>query len=224
MVGKCLIVIDAMPIQTPIDYFKMFSELVQRCNELTRQRDETDVEIAKIKQLIIATFPLIPEEKQKLFRTEIDAMDEQSAGLLEAIKLVFSAHKGEWLTASKVHEYLLANRFDFRRYRANPLASITTTLKRMVPNLLDSTNSGSGTLYKRRLTLGDRIAGWTDDVSTTDLSDPIHDATPLVTTNAFQKGERALREAAEQMREGGSEVGTPLTVENVDERSARRKK
>jgi hypothetical protein len=173
-----------MPIQTPTDYFKMFSELVQRCNELTRQRDETDVEIAKIKQLIIATFPLIPEEKQKLFQTEIDAMDEQSAGLLEAIKLVFSAHKGEWLTASKVHDYLLANRFDFRHYRANPLASITTTLKRMVPNLLDSMNSGSGILYKRRLTLGDRIAGYKDapvhDLPTTHPSHPIYDAGPIV--------------------------------------------
>jgi hypothetical protein len=174
----CLTFIAAMPIQTPIDYFKMFSDLVERCNERTRQRDEADVEIAKIKQLIIATFPLIPEDKQRLFQAEIDAMDEQSAGLLDAIKLVFSTHKGEWLTTSKVHEHLLGNGFDFRHYRANPMASITTTLKRMVPSLLDSMNSGSGILYKRRLTLGDRIAGY-KDVPVHDPSHPIHDAGPI---------------------------------------------
>jgi hypothetical protein len=147
-----------MKAQTPINYDEMFSALVQRSNDLSRQRDAIDVEIAKVRQLIIATFPLLPAEKQLLFQEDIEAMDEESAGLLDAIKLVFSAHKGEWLTVSKVRDYLLVMGFDFRHYRANPLASIGTTLKRMVPAHLEATTSGSGTLYRRRKTFGDRIA------------------------------------------------------------------
>ncbi len=54
------------------------------------------MELAKLRHLIIATFPLIPEDKQKMFQREIDGMDEESGlGLLEAIKLVFSMRKEE---------------------------------------------------------------------------------------------------------------------------------
>lgn len=135
-----------MDTQQPIDYYKMFGALIQRCSHLTHQRDELEMELAKLRHLIIATFPLIPEDKQKMFQREIDGMDEESGlGLLEAIKLVFSMHKEEWLTVSKVREYLEEMGFGFSHYRANPLASIGTTLKRMVPTNLESMNSGSGT-------------------------------------------------------------------------------
>src|ERR1700741_5174732 len=108
-----------METQKPIDYYKMFGDLIMRCSDLDQQRDRLEVEIAKLRKLIIATFPLIPESKQKLYQSEIDAMDE-GLGLLEAIKLVFSMHKGEWLTVSKVRDYLEEMGFDFRHYRTNP--------------------------------------------------------------------------------------------------------
>lgn len=148
-----------METQKPIDYFKMFSDLVARSNELTRQRDGLDIEIAKIRQLIISTFALLPENKQQMFQKEISDMDEQSAGLMKGVKLVFSTHKGEWLTVSKVYGYLLQMGFDFRHYRANPLTSISTTLRRMVPTYLEMAVSSDGNVYTRRATLGDRIAG-----------------------------------------------------------------
>jgi hypothetical protein len=147
-----------MDAQTTIDYYKLFGELVMRVGHLTQQRDEIDVEITKVRQLIVATFPLIPADKQRLFEKEIASMDEQAMGLLDAIRLIFSTHKGEWLTVTQVRDYLMGTGFDFRHYRANPLASIATTLKRMVPAYLDSMNSGSGTLFQLRKTIGDRIA------------------------------------------------------------------
>jgi hypothetical protein len=147
-----------MDIHTPIDYYTMFVALVQRLIDLRRQRDQVDVETAKVQQLIVSTFQLLPKEKQNVFQKEIEDMENQSSGLLDAIKLVFSAHRGEWLTVSKVRDYLIEIGFDFRRYRANPLASINTTIKRMVPAYLESTTSGSGMLYRRRVTLEDRIA------------------------------------------------------------------
>lgn len=158
MRDNCLTLQIAMESQPSIDYYKMFSDLVKRHGELSQGRNDIDLEIAKLKQLILATFPLLPAEKQAIFQKEIEELEEQSAGLLNAIKLVFSNRKGEWLSAVSVREHLNTMGFDLTQYRANPLASITTTLKRLVPGHLESQTSGDGqVLYKRRLTLLDQL-------------------------------------------------------------------
>ena len=147
-----------MDLQKPIDYLQMFGELVRRRLELIRQRDQTDVEIVKVNQLLTAMFPLLPEDKQQNYKQTMENMEAESSGLQDTIRLVFSEHKGEWLTASNVRDYLIEMGFELRHYQANPLASIGTTLKRMVPTHLESRTTESGTLYRRRLTPGDRIA------------------------------------------------------------------
>jgi hypothetical protein len=147
-----------MDLQPSIDYFAMFSDLVKRHNELSQRRNDIDLEIAKLTQLILATFPLLPAEKQALFQTEIEELEAQSTGLSNAIKLVFSNRKGEWLSAVKVREHLNTMGFDLTQYRANPLASITTTLKRMAPGYLQTQTLSDGqVLYQRRLTLLDQM-------------------------------------------------------------------
>ncbi len=136
----------------------MFAELVTRHAQLVQQRNEIDSEVTKLKQLILATFSLLPKDKQALFQAEIEEMEEQSGGLLNAVRLVFSAHKGEWLTPTQVRDYLTAMGFSLTHYRANPLASIVTTLRRMVPSQLESKTSPDGlVLYQRRLTLLDQM-------------------------------------------------------------------
>jgi len=158
---KCLILSPVMELQKPIDYYAMFTELVSRCNELGQQRNEIDREVTKLKQLILATFPLLPEDKQELYQAEIEALEEESGGLLSAIKLVLSAHKGEWLTPAQVRDYLATMGFDLTQYRANPLASIGTTLRRMVGAtgslILSKTMDDGQITYQRRLTLLDQM-------------------------------------------------------------------
>jgi hypothetical protein len=49
--------------------------------------------------------------------------------------------------------------FNLTQYRANPLASIGTTLRRMVPSQLESKMLRDGqVVYQRRLTLIDQMA------------------------------------------------------------------
>ncbi len=135
----------------PIDYWKMFVDLMQRRAILTRQRDEAEVELAKMKQLIVSVFSLLSEDQQKANQQAIDDMEAESSGLQDAIRLVFSTHEGDWLTVSNVRDYLIDTGFDTRRYKSNPLASIGTTLKRMADtNFVELKNSGSGALYMRR--------------------------------------------------------------------------
>jgi hypothetical protein len=144
-----------------LDYDAMFTGLVTRCNELVQQRNDIDGEVTKLKQLILATFPLLPAEKQAIYQKEIDQLEEESGGLLNAIKLVFSAHKGKWLTPSDVRDHLKDMGFDLTQYRANPLASIGTTLRRMVRSTgshVISQNLPDGqVVYQRRLTLLDQM-------------------------------------------------------------------
>ena len=148
-----------MDIQKPIDYVQMFTELLRRRGELTKQRDAAEVELVKVEQLIGAIYRLLPEAKQKSYQETMASIESDSIGLQDAIRLVFSGHKGEWLSGSDVRDYLIDMEFDFRHYQANPLAAIGTTLRRMVPSYLES--SGTGTLgptrYRRRTTLGERI-------------------------------------------------------------------
>ncbi|HXZ34306.1 MAG TPA: hypothetical protein VEH30_18680 [Terriglobales bacterium] len=143
---------------TKIDYFEMFRSLVNRMTALTRQRDEIGAEITKLKELMLATFPLIPADKQNVFQKEIEEIEAEIGNLTEAIRLVFSAHKGEWLTPPQVRDFLNEMGYDLTKYRANPLASIGTTLRRMVPPLETKTEEGQ-TFYRRKITLLEQMAG-----------------------------------------------------------------
>lgn len=144
-----------------INYYEIFAKYVQRMADLSRERDAIDVEITKLRELMLATFPLLPAEKQDVFQKEIEIIEEHTGGLVNAIKLVFSQHKGQWLTPSQVRDHLNEMGFDLTKYRANPLASIGTTLKRMpaVDRRIESKTSESGqTIYCRRITLLEQLA------------------------------------------------------------------
>ena len=147
-----------MDLQKPIDYKQMFHELLMRRAQLVKQRDDTEVELVKVAQLIGAVYPLLSDELQRSYKGTVEQIENESGGLQDAIKLVFSQHEGELLSPSKVREYLLGMGFDFRHYQANPLSSIGTTLKRMVPSYLESKNTADGMAFRRAPTPGSKNA------------------------------------------------------------------
>ena len=141
-VDKRLILNLAMESQTPIDYWKMFADLMERRGVLVRQRDQAEIELTKT------------EDQQKANQQAIDELESEGGGLQDAIKLVFSTQRGEWLTASEVRNFLEEMGFDFRQYRTNPLASIATTLKRLVPDYLETrTSAQTGVNYRRLISI-----------------------------------------------------------------------
>jgi hypothetical protein len=143
-----------MESQTPIDYWKMFADLMERRGVLVRQRDQAEIELTKTRQLVLSIFPLLSEDQQKANQQAIDELESEGGGLQDAIKLVFSTQRGEWLTASEVRNFLEEMGFDFRQYRTNPLASIATTLKRLVPDYLETrTSAQTGVNYRRLISI-----------------------------------------------------------------------
>jgi hypothetical protein len=138
-----------MDLQKPIEYPQMFKELLIRRAQLVKQRDETEVELVKVAQLIGAVYPLLSEKEQESYKGTMEQIENESGGLQDAIKLVFSTHPNEWLSASKVRDFLTEMGFDFRHYQANPLSAISTTLRRMTPTHLKSDSTADGILYCR---------------------------------------------------------------------------
>jgi hypothetical protein len=146
-------------LDTTIDYYDLFAKYVARIADLNRRRDEIDVEITKLRELMRATFPLIPADKQKLYEKEIEEVEKEDFGLIYAIKLVFSKNKGVWMTPPEIRDHLDAMGFDLTKYRANPLASIGTTVKRMGTERIESKPLDNGQIaYRRRITLLEQLA------------------------------------------------------------------
>jgi hypothetical protein len=56
--------------------------------------------------------------------------------------------KQDWMSPVEVREALLAAGFDFSSYTSNPLSSIHTTLKRMVPEELLTETRADGQVYR----------------------------------------------------------------------------
>ena len=88
-----------------------------------------------------ATLEMLPDAERDgfatLFREALKEKQRQEAGLTEAIRRILQEHK-RWISVSEVRDRLVESGFDFSEYKANPLASISTTLKRMKPDEVET--------------------------------------------------------------------------------------
>ena len=120
---------------TDSDYLKLLESSIEKMDELTWQREQLDIEIGKLQQFIHATVNLLPDEATKKFQARLAEMQKESemasAGLTDAIRTVLQTRFPEWLTVTNVRDVLVSARFDFSSYKSNPLAAISTTLRRL---------------------------------------------------------------------------------------------
>jgi hypothetical protein len=77
----------------------------------------------------------------------------------------------EWLTPIQVRDYLSSIGCNFEKYKANPLASIHTTLRRMVPNEMECKIVDGQKLYRLKTvehwgaSMLEDVRGWLDQNS-----------------------------------------------------------
>jgi hypothetical protein len=117
------------------DYERILRDAILRIGELARQRDELEVEKAKLFQLMRATINLLPDDRREAWGKMIDAAYDKHvarlATLTDAIRNVLRAQPRQWFTVTVMRDSLVRAGFDFSEYASNPLASVSTTLKRM---------------------------------------------------------------------------------------------
>ena len=109
-------------------------------NELGRksaQRKDLEIECAKLRQFILATMNMLPDEEREAFHAKLlefwQEEDIKTASLTDAIRVVLRENPKQWYSASQMRDRLMRGGFNFSEYSSNPLASVATTLKRMKP-------------------------------------------------------------------------------------------
>ena len=135
-----------------IDYLEMLQNLVKEREEWIGRRDDAIRELSRLSELIRSTIKMLPEEQRGRCDVLFERIDKRPAGLTIAVRLCFTAAKHrdrkEWLTPVEIREHLKEGGFNFESYKANPLASIHTTLKRMVPHEVECKKVNGQKLYR----------------------------------------------------------------------------
>jgi hypothetical protein len=135
----------------PINYMQMLLDLMEERQKWLNQRDEAIREITRLSELIRATMNMIPAEQIARYEPIFERLENRPMGLSMAIRSCFTteAAADKWLTPVEIRDALKRMGFPFENYKANPLASIHTTLKRMVPAEMDvKTLKGGQRVYR----------------------------------------------------------------------------
>src|ERR1017187_60716 len=198
----------------PIDYYKIFVELGKRHTELTKQQKRVEVELAKLTETIQSTFRMLAPAQQRRAQKVIERIEGPKGGLKQGVVMALRASPSDWLTPPQIRDYLKKIGFDFGASGSGGLASIGTTLKRMVPEEVEvKAVSGGQMAYRLRgysgITVGDAVMAFLEDMQHL----PASLRKPLPGSPAVS----LLNEAPQR-------IGTPPSVENAYERSLRDKK
>lgn len=120
---------------TAPNYLALIINAFEKIEILQAEREKLDGEIMKQEQFISATANFLPDDQRELIarRMEIGQtlQNIREGGLTDAIRALLKQESGNWLTATNVRDRLISFGFDFSDYSTNPLASISTTLRRM---------------------------------------------------------------------------------------------
>lgn len=132
-----------------IDYVRLLTDLVEEREAWSRKRDDAERELSRLSELIRSTVKMLSPEQRSKCDCEIllERLDHRPPGLTTVIRRAFSAGR-DWLTPTEIRDYLKNIGFDFERYKANPLASIHTTLRRMVPHEVESKTLEGRKIYR----------------------------------------------------------------------------
>ena len=132
-----------------IDYVQLLRDLVEERESWARKRDDAERELSRRSELIRSTIKMLSPEQRSKCGCEIllERIDNRPPGLTTVIRGAFGAGK-EWLTPVEIRDYLKNMGFNFENYKANPLASIHTTLRRMVPHEVECKKLNGQKLYR----------------------------------------------------------------------------
>lgn len=160
----------------PMDYMQMLLDLMEERQKWAGKRDEAIREISRLSELVRATMNMIPPEQLARYEPIFERIEQRPLGLSVAIRACFAAAAAPaklvdiakrmaqsvkpesvdaispeklWLTPVEIRDRLKSMGFPFENYKANPLASIHTTLKRMVPGEMEvKTLKGGQNVYR----------------------------------------------------------------------------
>ena len=121
------------------DYRQLVKDSVSKRGELIRERDELEMQIAKLNQLIRAGLNMLPDDERDNLEKNIELIDGRNIGLTEAVRqALLHAPPGAWIPGTDLRKMLIEAGFDFSEYKSNPLASIYSVAKRFKPQEVET--------------------------------------------------------------------------------------
>jgi hypothetical protein len=118
-----------------VDYVKTVKQLLERREQLLKQRGAIDLELTHIEAAVRTMVKAFPPEYRHRGETIVERWDKRPMGLTAAVRLSFTDSGKQWLTALDIRDYLESISFSFDEYKTNPLVSIHATLKRIKDEL-----------------------------------------------------------------------------------------
>lgn len=134
------------------DYTAVLADTLSKLGKIGSEVERLEIEAAKLRQFFSATLNMLPDSERtgwiELFQnlTELAKANEKS--LKDAIHNVLRQAYPTYLTAANVRDRLQAAGFDFSYYKSNPLASVSTTLRRFSDSEVESTQIEAVTAYR----------------------------------------------------------------------------
>ena len=137
-----------------MDYLQLLDDLVREYDGGLRRRLDADRELTRLDALIRSTVRMLAPEHQTRGEHVLDHIESRPVGLTTMIRLALS--DGDWQTPRQIRDALVQGGW-FAAYKSDPLPSIHTTLKRMMPETVESkAGRDGGRLY--RLCRGEPLA------------------------------------------------------------------
>ncbi len=137
-----------------VDYRAVLGDTLRKMATVRKEMERLDIEVAKLRQFFFATLNMLPEnqkaEYMSVFRQVNESLTISEAGLKDAIYTVLRQAFPEYLIVAEVRDRLLSGGFNFDEYTANPLASVSTTLRRMKPDEVETTTIEGVTAYRSK--------------------------------------------------------------------------
>jgi hypothetical protein len=133
-----------------IDYRQLLVESLEKFVILSRQKEEIEAEIIKLRQFVYATMNMLPDAERMKYQAEFSGLAAEVAGLTDAVReaLKLATQRLTYFTAAQVRDHLVKAGFDFSQYSSNPLASVNTTIRRLKPSDVESTTVDGVAAYR----------------------------------------------------------------------------
>lgn len=149
------------PSMSGTDYEAILGDTLAKLGAIGKEIERLEVEAAKLKQFFTATLNMLPDDARSeyvaLFRQMGETAAARETSLKRAIHHVLLAAYPQYLTVAEIRDRLEAAAFDFSDYKSNPLASISTTLRRAKSQEIKSTQIENVTAFRMRKNYIDRI-------------------------------------------------------------------
>jgi hypothetical protein len=130
------------------DYRALLVDAMDQFTALMRERDKIDVEMGRLSQFIAVTYNMLALKDRIQFNEQVEeikrVINVKSVSLTDEIRKILQTFPQDWFTATLLRDKLIASGFDFSLYATNPLSSISTVLRRMKPEEVETTTVDGG--------------------------------------------------------------------------------